>query len=681
MNRLADETSPYLLQHATNPVDWHPWGAEALERAVREDKPLFISIGYAACHWCHVMAHESFEDPAVASLINRAYIPIKIDREERPDLDQIYMAATQAATGHGGWPMTVFATPDGRPFFAGTYFPPNDRGGQPVFSRVLLSLEDAWEHQRELVEEQANSLRDAVEKEATYFDTLSARSTSVPLDHRRALASLVEDLAKRFDHDDGGFGSAPKFPRPSYIDACLIHSIKTDDDESLAMATITLDAMASGGIYDHLAGGFARYSVDRSWLVPHFEKMLTDQALLIPSYLLAHQLTRDPSYAQVVRETIDFVLSELLLESGGYASSVDADADGHEGSHAVFTPQQVAQALDGAPGVLRAEEACALFGVTDEGTFEGGASVLARRRDRSLVRSPQEEATREALLRARRARVQPGLDDKVLLEWNAMFASALALAARILPDEQWTGAAQDLVLFLDGQLSGPTGRLHRSLRAGSLNHLAMLGDYAWLIESMTRLFELDGDGRWLERASRRAEEMIDLFWDGERPTVEDPNVGSGFFTTGRDAEALLVRAKDLFDGAMPSATASATTALARLALLTGDQDLSAIAERTLRLASTVLADHPSAVPDLIASLGWTSESVEIAIPGSPGALADAVQGIALPFGVVAHGVDARCGLLRGRSEGWAYVCRHGSCDLPVDDVGRLVEQVRAAVTT
>ena len=678
-NRLAQETSPYLLQHADNPVDWYPWGPEALQRAENEDKPLLISIGYASCHWCHVMAHESFEDSATADIMNRAFVPIKIDREERPDLDQLYMSATQAATGHGGWPMTVFATPDGRPFFAGTYFPPSDRGGQPGFPRVLLSLEDAWANQRESVEEQATLLSDAVEKEALFMNTLEAGGSVDQLNFDDILATLTNDLSQRFDEENAGFGAAPKFPRPSYVEACLVHAARTGNIRSRALATQTLDAMAAGGIYDHLAGGFARYSVDDQWLVPHFEKMLTDQALLARAYLHGFQLTKNPTYAQVVDETLSWVLSELSLKGGGVASSVDADADGHEGSHAVFTPADVGEALIGHEGTLSLEEACALYSVTPSGTFEQGASVLARERSQSLLRSPAEEATRAALFAHRLRRPQPSVDDKVLVEWNAMFASVLAEAASVLGNEAWGQAARDIVLMLDEQMRSSEGRLARASRNGVVNHLGMLGDYAWLLEAMTRLFELDGQDIWLERATRLANDMLELFYDGSVDSIATIEEGAGFYTTGHDAEALIVRAKDLFDGALPSATASAVTALSRLVALTNDPLHRAVVASTLTRVGSVLDSHASAVPDLVLALGSLHHRVEVAIPGPRGELARAAHQTFIPFGIVVTGTSTLSPLLQGREIGSAYVCRSGVCDLPVHDVSAMQDQLTKAV--
>ena len=679
VNRLAGQSSPYLLQHAEQPVAWQPWDDEALAAAAALDRPLLISIGYAACHWCHVMAHESFDDPAIGELMNRSFVPIKVDREERPDLDALYMAATQAATGHGGWPMTVVATPDGRPFFAGTYFPPNDRGGQPGFSRVLLALEDAWTTQRPSVEAQADELARAVASEARLADRLASQATVGDLHFDSVLDQLIAELAERFDREHAGFSPAPKFPRPSYVLACLVHSRRSDDPLSLSMALETLEAMACGGIYDHLAGGFARYSVDNHWRVPHFEKMLTDQALLVPAYLAAFQMTGDESWAQVVTETLDWVLESLTVASGGLASSVDADAAGTEGSHAVFTPSEVAQALADVPDTLTESEARVLYAITDGGTFEDGASVPARSRERSLERSPAEEATRQALLAARLTRPQPSVDDKVLTEWNAMAAAALAEAAGVLGVERWADAARRIVILIDTAQRDQDGRLLRSERAGVVTGLAMLADYAWLILAMTRLFELDGERRWLDRASAIADEMIALFHDGLPATAQEPEQGEGFFTTGIDAPVVLTRAKEIIDGALPSATAVAATALARLGHLTGNADLMAVADRSVSLLAALLERQPSAAPDLVLALGWLRSPIEIVVPGPRSPLDDASWAAFAPFAVRCLGESGTSPLLDGRSEGLAFVCRGGTCRLPVDQPDSVRDEIDAAV--
>jgi uncharacterized protein YyaL (SSP411 family) len=445
------------------------------------------------------------------------------------------------------------------------------------------------------------------------------------------------------------------------------------------MATRTLDAMAAGGIYDHLAGGFARYAVDAQWLVPHFEKMLTDQALLARSYLHAFQATGRPDYAQIVTETLDWVVDELGLGADGLASSIDADAAGREGSHAVFTPAQIAEALDGLEGVLSPSAACSHYGVTDAGTFEAGASVLCRPVGAALARGATEEATRITLLEARRSRPAPAIDDKVLVEWNAMAAAVLAEASAVLGVARWGDNAAQLVRHLDEAFRDPSGRLRRSGRGGERHHLAMLADHAWLVEAMTRMFELDGDGAWLDRAAGVAEDLVALFYDGDRPTAVNPERGGGFFTTGHDAEVVLTRSKEVFDGALPSATAVAVTALARLGSLNGDRDLLAVAERTIGLLSAILERHPLAVPDLVLALGWLGQGLEVVVPGPVGTLLTSARSTYAPFTVTAHGTSGRCVLLDDRSVGFAYLCRHRVCQRPTDDPAVLVAQMAAAV--
>ena len=672
VNRLAGSTSPYLLQHADQPVAWQPFDDEALELARTLDRPLLISIGYAACHWCHVMAHETFDDVELAAVMNRSFIPIKIDREERPDLDSLYMTATQAATGHGGWPMTIMATPDGRPFFAGTYFPPHDAGGQPGFDRVLLAIEAAWRSERPMVESQADELAEAVATEARFVDSIAPLGDDDPLDFDVVLSSLTEELARRFDPTFGGFGPAPKFPRPSYAEACLIAARRRGDQRALEMATRTLDAMAAGGIYDHLDGGFARYSVDGRWLVPHFEKMLSDQALLASAYLHGFELTGNPGWRQTAIETLEWTLRGLGLEGGGLAASIDADAAGVEGSHAVFTPAEVAQALEGVDGVLSPAEACSFYGITPKGTFEHGRSIVARELGGTLLRSPAEEATRAALLAARQRRPQPSVDDKVLCEWNAMTAAVLSEAALVLSRPDFGERAIEIVDHLDTQLRSSTGRLLRSQRAGISSNLALLGDHAWLVIAMTRLFELDGQSRWLERASSVTWDMIDLFLDG---SLEEPK---GFFTTGADAPALLTRAKDVFDGALPSQTAVAMTALARMSALTGDERLRALAAASLSQVGSLLRSHAVATPDLLLALGWLEEVVEVAIPGGEPDLVRVAVTSATPFRLLATGTS-NCALLDGRAPGAAYVCHHRTCSVPLMDPSSVVEAIDAVV--
>ncbi|SRR5579875_390863 len=665
-NRLIDETSPYLRQHADNPVDWYPWGEEAFERARREDKPLFVSIGYASCHWCHVMAHESFEDPETAALLAKDFISIKVDREERPDVDAVYMAAVQALTGSGGWPMSVFCTPEGKPFYAGTYFPPTDRGGLPSFRSVLQALAAAWTQERAAVERQAEAVLAAVERQTAPLEHLAVDGGPRPSATLPTFDDLLEQtmghLRRSFDEHWGGFGGAPKFPRPAYIDLCLRHYARTGDRRSLAMATTTLDAMAAGGIYDHLAGGFARYATDRQWLVPHFEKMLTDQALLARSYLHAWLLTGHSDYHQVLSETLDYVLTALAAPGGGFCSSEDADAGGVEGGHATFTEGQARAAL-GDLDPQTVEAALDFYGITADGHWEG-TNVIHRRLGEPLRRPPAMEVARQRLLAARRARPQPARDDKVLTEWNAMTVAALAEAAAATGNARWASAAISTAEVLWRDLRRDDGRWLRSLQGGRARHLAMAADYAWLVEAFTRLAELTGSATWIAQASGAADGLLAHF--SEQGLI---------FATGDDADALICRPMDLLDGAVPAASSVAAVALLRLGALTGQTRYSAAAEAILRRAAPLVTETPLAFPDLLGAYAMFEDPVEIVVAGDRPDLLHALRRRWLPTAVLAWGQRTASPLWTDRQDGAAYVCRHFVCGLPARDEATLVSQL------
>ncbi len=664
MNRLARATSPYLRQHADNPVDWFPWGPEALERARREDKPLFVSIGYASCHWCHVMAHESFEDPAVAADLAASFVAVKVDREERPDLDTVYMTAVQAMTGSGGWPMSVFCTPDGRPFFGGTYYPPEDRHGMPGFRRVLGALAEAWAERRDEVERQADALAEAVRNEARLLDRLAAEAGADPgpVDFGAVLARLVEDLEARFDGQWGGFGPAPKFPRPTYVELCLRQERRTGSEGAARMARLTLDAMAAGGIYDHLAGGFARYSTDARWLVPHFEKMLTDQALLARAYLHAWQAGGKADDAQVLAETVDWVLDELGTPGGGLCSSYDADAAGVEGGHATFTADEARRALAEGGRADLAEAALEWFGISEEGNWEG-TNVLHRPVGAPLGRNEDIEEACRLLLAARRRRPQPSRDDKVLTEWNAMFLAVLAEAAGATGRPDWRAAAEALGQVCFFGLRRPDGRWVRSL--GS-DQPAFAADYAWLVEAATRLYELTGEASWLARAEETADALWDLFADPER---------GGLFATGHDAEALVVRPKEVLDGAVPAAGSVAAQALLRLGALTAEERFAERGRQLVTLAAPLLAAHATAVPDMLAAAAWLGGGQQIVVAGDRPDLLAEVRRRWLPDAVVAWGEPVANALWEAKVPGAAYVCRQFVCRQPAGDPGTLAEQL------
>ncbi len=668
MNRLAGETSPYLRQHADNPVDWYPWGREALELARQADKPLFVSIGYASCHWCHVMAHESFEDPAVAEELNRAFVSVKVDREERPDVDTVYMAAVQALTGQGGWPMSVFCTPDGRPFFAGTYFPPGDRHGMPGFRRVIEAMDEAWTDRRSDVEAQADEVSNAVTAEMRLVDRLSPAPAGGEPGDSDLLDRVLDDLAERFDEQWGGFGPAPKFPRPTFVDLALRQHLAARDDRSRTLATRTLDAMATGGIYDHLVGGFARYSTDRQWLVPHFEKMLTDQVLLARAYLHAWLVTGSDDYLQVATETLEFTLADLGAPGGGLCSSFDADAGGREGAHATWTPDQARAALAEAGRADLYDALADWYSITPEGNWEG-VTILRRPLGAPMGRPLEVEEARRALARARSRRQQPALDDKVLTEWNAMAASVLAEAAAVTQRQDWGLRAAEIVEFLFSELRRE-GRWLRSWQDGEARHLALAGDYAWLVDSCTRLGELEGRASWLERASAVADELLDLFWD-----PGDDGRGAGLFLTGSDAEALIVRPKDLLDGAIPSAHATAAGALLRLSSLTGDERHRESAHRLVALGGPLLARQPTAVADLVGAALMASRPSEVVVSGDRPDLLSIVRGRWLPNAVVAWGEPTASPLWEGRALERAYVCRDSTCLVPASDSATLAQQL------
>ncbi|MBV8950110.1 MAG: thioredoxin domain-containing protein [Actinobacteria bacterium] len=683
MNRLARETSPYLRQHAENPVDWYAWGDEAFARAREDDKPVLLSVGYSSCHWCHVMAHESFENAEVAGEMNRAFVNVKVDREERPDVDSIYMQAVQAMTGRGGWPMTVFLTPEGQPFFAGTYFPPEDRHGMPGFRRVIAAIDDAWRTRRDELLEQAGKVHDMLAGDP--FATGGGRDDDVS---SAVLDRAYEAVRSQFDARFGGFGAAPKFPQAMTIDLLLRTYARNAADEALTMVTTTLDAMAAGGMYDQLGGGFHRYSVDAYWLVPHFEKMLYDQALLTRAYLHAYLVTGEDRYRRVVEETIGYVLRELLHAEGGFFSAEDADSEGEEGRFYVWSQRDVERITgDDAPDVIRH------YGVTEGGNFEG-ANIL-HSVDRSAAPSPAVERGRAALLAARGERVRPGLDDKVLLGWNALFLRSLTEAAAAFGRGDWLEAARANARFLLRELRTDEGRFLRSWQAsaerhpgagasGRGRHLAYADDYAALLEALLTLAELDEIG-WIEDATEVADELLRLFHDPE---------GGGFFTTGDDAEPLIVRPKELFDNATPSPNSLAADGLIRLAALSGRIGYDAPAFEVLRLVAPLAADHPTAFAYALEAVERaTTAPIEVAVVGEPDAadttaLWNRVTGRFLPASIVVRARPERGGaeltpLLNDRElvddRGTAYVCEYYVCRRPVTSPDALDAQLDDAL--
>ena len=679
MNRLADESSPYLRQHAENPVEWYPWGDEAFARAVAEDKPILLSVGYSACHWCHVMAHESFEDDEVAAAMNDRFVNVKVDREERPDVDAIYMDAVQALTGRGGWPMTVFLMPDGRPFFGGTYFPKDDRQGMPGFIRVMDAIEDLWRNRRAEVLDQAEQLTTSMGTN-TLRDRLQA---DVASDLSPAVLDQAEAaLSAGFDATLGGFGPAPKFPPSMAVDFLLRRYVRSERPETLNMVTTTLDAMAAGGIYDHVGGGFARYSTDAHWLVPHFEKMLYDQALLVGAYLRAALVTGSPRYRRIVEETITYVLRDLRHPDGGFYSAEDADSEGIEGKFYLWSLEELTDVCgDAAPEIIRA------YGVTAGGNFRdphtGYSGNILHLVDRTEDPSAEITPALRRLFDRRETRVRPGRDDKVLLGWNALFLRSLAEAAVAFARPDWMEAARANAHFLRTALRRDDGRLLRSWHAdGGSRHLGVAEDYAALLEAYVTLAEVD-DVSWLDAARWCADELFRLFHDEE---------SGGFFTTGSDAEALIVRPQDFFDSATPSENSLAADGLLRLAAITGDATLEASPRQLLRGLAGVAGQHGNSFAFLLSAFERaTTAPIEIALVGDSPELRHEVFGRLIPASVAvqgppgsdAPGVDPKTPLLADRvlvdGQPTAYVCEHFSCRLPVTTPAALRAEIDAAL--
>jgi len=661
-NRLAQETSPYLLEHANNPVDWYPWGSQALERARTEHKPILLSIGYSACHWCHVMARESFEDPQTASLMNRDFVSIKVDREERPDLDQVYMRAVQGMTGSGGWPMTVFLLPDGTPFFAGTYFPPSDRFGMPGFRGVLAAVADAFAKRPADVEETAAQVRDFLQRPA------------VPLAVGELTPALLDEaaaqVARAFDAAHAGFGGAPKFPQPMLVEVLLRHHVRTGQPAALEMALQTLRAMAAGGIYDQLGGGFHRYSVDERWLVPHFEKMLYDNALLTGAYLDAWQLTHDPALRRVAEETLAFVLREMTSPEGAFYSSLDADSEGEEGRFYLWTPAQ----LDAVLGVDAARALASAFDVTTAGNFEG----------RNILHPVASGATevldsaRDRLMAARAQRVRPHRDEKVIAGWNGLMLRAVAQAGRVLGRRDLVTAAEANARFLLSRMR-ENGRMRRSYKDGRAPLAGFLEDQAAVADGVLSVYEATFDPQWLEEIRRLVTEMLTAFWDEE---------AAAFFDTAKDQERLVVRPQDVTDNAIPSGTSLAVDVLLRAGMLLGEPSWTDRARLTLERLAPTAAKTPLAFGHLLTALDFhLGRVVELAVIAQPGdAQADRLLQVVaerfLPNRLLAASAGpgtipllADRQALGGRAT--AYLCEHFVCQAPTQDPSELARQLDA----
>ncbi len=682
-NRLAHETSPYLLQHAHNPVDWFPWGEEALAKARSENKPIFLSIGYSACHWCHVMERESFENDSTAAIMNQHFVNIKVDREERPDLDDIYMSFVQMSTGSGGWPMSVFLTPDGKPFFGGTYFPPEEAYGRPGFPQLLDAVAEAWDNDREGILHGADT---AVERLQSMLEMTPEPTAIEPA----AIDTAVQQMLQRFDPIDGGFSGAPKFP-PSYSLSVLMRQYRrTQEPRILKAVTFTLDKMAQGGIYDQLGGGFHRYSVDAQWLVPHFEKMLYDNALLVVAYCDAYQLTKNQLYKQIAVEVLDYVLRDMTDATGAFHSAEDADSEGEEGKFYVWTAAEIVSVL----GEADAKLFCDYFDTSDTGNFEHQKSIL------HLRATPEDFAKRyslspadfnlrlskmkDRLMKVRSQRIRPHKDDKVLTDWNGLMISALARGYQISGDEIYLRAAERSAAFLKSTMATPAG-LMRVYRAGKVKQHGFITDYAFLINGLVDLYESNFDAQWLAWTDKLAAEMLAKFLDVQN---------GGFYMTIAGQKDLLVRQKDSYDGAIPSGNSVAAMALLRLAALLDKKSYRAEAERTM----TSLAANANKVPmaymnHLNAADFMASRVREIAIVGKPSdpatkALLDQVYLSYLPNCVIALLDPSNAESLKGANlipllkdrpliggKSTAYVCENFACKLPVATPAALAEQL------
>jgi len=687
-NRLINETSPYLLQHAHNPVDWYPWGEEALQRAVNEDKPIMLSIGYSACHWCHVMERESFENEAIAVLMNQNFVSIKVDREERPDLDAVYMEAVQALTGSGGWPMTVFLTPQGKPFYGGTYFPPADRPGMAGFPRILESVSQAYRSNRGEIERVTNQLTERMGSTGQL-----AKGSGLLTDE--ILHQAYSQLASNFDYQNGGFGAAPKFPQPMTPEFLLRHYHRTRDGHTLEMVNLTLEKMARGGMYDQIGGGFHRYSTDTYWLVPHFEKMLYDNALLSRLYLHAFQLTQRPLYRRITEEILDYVLREMTDRLGGFYSAQDADSEGVEGKFFLWSRSQVVSELGEEEGSLFAD----FFDITERGNFEGSnipnitkkAMTFAQERGlplEQLVSAIQRGKAK--LLEVREGRIHPLRDDKVLTSWNGMVLRSLAEAGAALNRQDYLEAASGNAAFLLENMK-PEGRLLRTYREGKAKLLGYLEDYAFAADGLLALYEATFELRWLRESVGLADEMLRLFWDEEL---------GGFYDTGIDHESLVVRPRDVFDNAQPCGGSVATEVLLRLAIITGKEEYQSKAAAPLRAIHLMMAQAPGGTGQWLAALDfYLSSPKEIVLVGPRAdprtqALLDTVFHRYLPNRVIMGAADSVQNLdaaqasfptslplleQRGLVEGQptAYVCQHYVCQLPVTDPEALAKRLEA----
>jgi hypothetical protein len=681
-NRLINQTSPYLLQHAYNPVDWYPWGSEAFEKAAKENKPIFLSIGYATCHWCHVMEAESFENEHIAGILNTHFVAIKVDREERPDLDDVYMAAVQLMTGAGGWPLSAFLTPQRRPFYGGTYFPPQDVYGRPGFERVLLSIADAWKNRRDEVinsaENVTNILTPASAQEG--FEQLKP-----PL-----LEEAFVQINNAFDPEYGGIGSSPKFPSPSYLYFLMCYWLRVKEDKALQMVTKTLDCMAAGGIYDHIGGGFHRYSTDRRWRVPHFEKMLYDQALISRCYVQAWQITKNPEYAHIAAETFDYVLRDMRDASGGFYSAEDADSEGREGTFYLWSPEEIEAVLGVDEGGIFNE----YYGVTEEGNFED-KNILSRTisiEDLAANSDCGIEHINEILFKSRKkllvrrdARIRPSRDEKIIAGWNGLMIESLAYGGVAMQKQKYIDAAAASAEFIFGTLL-QKGRLMRYCRDGKVVEKAYLDDYAAMAAAMIALYEATFNAKWLRHAIELTDTMIELFEDTQQ---------GGFFLNGSDSEKLIILPKPSHDGAIPCGNSTAAEALLKLGRLTMNTVYTEKAAKTLKAFSKHMSDSPLSLTQMMIPLGfWLGPTQEIVIAAGANAaqakeMLQLAQRYFLPNAVIifhdSKEIEKIVPFVKSQTavdnKATAYVCENYVCKKPITELTELEKTISVPPTS
>jgi uncharacterized protein YyaL (SSP411 family) len=660
-NRLIYESSPYLRQHAENPVDWYPWGDEAFRRARDEDKPIHLSVGYAACHWCHVMAHESFENPEIAKLMNERFINIKVDRQERPDLDEIYQKVVQMMGQGGGWPLTVFMTSEGEPFFGGTYFPPHDSIGRPGFMTLLLKLDEAWRNHR-------HELRQDVEQFLKGYRVLEERllEGETPKQEEGLPLKAARLFAEYTDFVYGGFGGAPKFPSPICYDLILRINHRVHEPAMLRSLIVTLDSMAAGGIYDHLGGGFARYSVDERWAVPHFEKMLYDNGQLVKLYADAYRATGRASWRRVFEETIAYVLRDMSHPDGGFYASEDADSEGEEGKFYVWTPAEVKAILGESDGAI----VCRSYGVSDGGNFEHGTTVLHRAVELNSLEETYLEELRKKLFAARTQRIHPARDENILTSWNALMIQGLCAAYQATGSVTYLNTARRAADFIQDKLSTPDGGVYRIWNNGTAKTAGFLDDYAFLANALLDLYESCFDKRYLDRATQLVELILEKFWD------------DGLYFTSRDSERLIHRPRAPHDSVLPSGMSASTFAFLRLYELTGRDLYRDRAQHIFKMYSSAAAKDLFGFAHLLAAQDFTrSNPFEILFAGdrsSTTALVESIHRAYLPARVLAFAEDVPMGHDKNpiNNQGTVYVCRNRTCDAPVTSVNALVERIK-----